>query len=166
MTKAIAPTPSPPRRTRMRRCSFRFDGRPQSVKAARDWLDVRMNVADVPEETADAARLLVSELTTNALKHTAGGADGGAFYVRAYLFPGRLRVEVRDAGGSPPLFPVAAPAPDAESGRGLLLVNALADRWGRFAGGRGPGMFLELHWPRSDSPERASVPAPAAEIGR
>ncbi|MDT0303553.1 ATP-binding protein [Streptomonospora wellingtoniae] len=161
MTYAIAPTSPPPRRFRVRRCSFRFDGRPPSVKAARGWLDVRMNVADVPEETADTARLLLSELATNALIHTASGHDGGAFYVRAYFSPGRLRVEVRDAGGAPPSFPVAAPDPDAERGRGLLLVSVLADRWGRFESGRGPGMFFELRW--ATQPGRDSAPAPMAE---
>ncbi|GAA4920086.1 ATP-binding protein [Streptomonospora salina] len=162
MSNAIAPASAPSRRFRLRRCSFRFDGRQQSVKAARDWLDVRMNVTDVPEDTADAARLLLSELATNALAHTAGD-DGGAFYVRAFFSPGRLRVEVRGAGGAAPAFPVPAPDPDSESGRGLLLVNALAARWGGFESGRGPGMYVELLWAQ---PGRKATPRLSSEIAR
>ncbi|MDQ0788983.1 hypothetical protein QFZ64_004480 [Streptomyces sp. B3I8] len=42
---------------------------------------------------------------------------------------GALRIEVTDARGERLPEP-QAPAPDAESGRGLLLVEAPADRWG------------------------------------
>ena len=41
---------------------------------------------------------------------------------------GRLRVEVIDGSERPPDLRVATP--DAESGRGLFIVQALADRWG------------------------------------
>ena len=49
------------------------------------------------------------------------------FDVRAHL----IRIEVADASASPPLLaPATAAGPDDETGRGLLLVEALAVRWG------------------------------------
>ncbi|KIH99099.1 hypothetical protein LP52_09645 [Streptomonospora alba] len=158
MSNAIAPEPRLSRRFRLRRCAFRFDGRTHCVKAARTWLDARMKVAGVPPETADTAALLLSELATNAVLHTPSGDVGGRFAVRAYFLPGRLRVEVRDEGGLlSPLPPTAsAPDPDAEHGRGLLLVATLAQRWGRFTSGRGPGMYFELRW--AAAPAASALP--------
>ncbi len=60
-------------------------------------------------------------------------------------------------------FPIAEPDPDTECGRGLLLVDALAHRWGRFVSGRGPGMFFELHW--DTEPPAPVVPARATGAG-
>ncbi|PJE98243.1 hypothetical protein CUT44_08210 [Streptomyces carminius] len=86
----------------------------------------------LPSETA---MQLVAELAGNAVLH--GRVLGRDF--RLWLCVrgengedgGTLRIEVTDARGdrrpAPPPHPVPA---DAESGRGLLLVEALADRWG------------------------------------
>ena len=145
MSKRIVPLPEPRRRLPLRRCSFRFTGRPESVKEARDWLARRIALADAPEETADTALLLLSELATNNVRHAPPG-ERGDFYVRAFFFHGRLRVEIRDAEGRAPSLRVVTPDATAEGGRGLLLVNALASRWGRFQSVLGPGMFFELCW--------------------
>ncbi|MFD3334574.1 ATP-binding protein [Streptomyces sp. NPDC058700] len=73
---------------------------------------------------SDVAELLTSELVTNALIHTEHGA-----VVTATVVPEQLRVEVRDfvPGITPPHVP---PADDGTHGRGLVLVEALADSWG------------------------------------
>ncbi|MFJ9682927.1 ATP-binding protein [Streptomyces sp. NPDC101194] len=92
------------------------------------------------ESRADDVLLCVSELVTNALLH--GVPPGRGFRVRLSLEPGDgvLRVEVHDSGDGE-VCPVAAdPAPDAEGGRGLLLVAALADKWG--VGERDPGKVV------------------------
>lgn len=92
------------------------------------------------ESRADDVLLCVSELVTNALLH--GVPPGRGFRVHLYLEPadGVLRVEVHDSGDGE-VRPVAAdPAPDAEGGRGLLLVSALADKWG--VGERDPGKVV------------------------
>jgi anti-sigma regulatory factor (Ser/Thr protein kinase) len=80
---------------------------------------------------ADAERsgdvlLCVSELATNALVH--GVPPGRQF--RVFLrYDGRvLRVEVHDSGGGVPRVDQAGDGD--EGGRGLLLVAALADKWG------------------------------------
>ncbi|MFG1808562.1 ATP-binding protein [Streptomyces sp. NPDC049040] len=94
---------------------------------------------------ADTAELLATEIVTNALKHTGGGA-----VLTATLSPGparRLRVEVHDsAGRRPKPRPPGGlrPPDDATSGRGLLLVEALADTWGIQARGAGKIVWFEL----------------------
>lgn len=112
---------------------------------------------------ADTAELLVSELVTNALVHTDGGAvvtarlAGGP----AASVKGRLRVEVRDFLSRHPTLRAPAIGPPgrngerggpgeadvdtaATSGRGLLLVHALADGWGVRTHGVGKSVWFEL----------------------
>ena len=156
MSNGIVPMPRRPRRAPLGRCSFRFDGRPHSVKDARAWLTARMRIAGVPEEAAENAVLLLSELATNSLAHSPSGAPGGTFTVRAFFSPGRLRIEVRDNGPADFPLPTAPPNPEAEHGRGLLLVDALAHHWGRFDSDHGPGMFAELRWNTQPTPTTAT----------
>ena len=88
----------------------------------------------------DAAELLVSELVSNAVRY----AGGGEVLVRARLADGLLRVEVLDSSEVVPPLP-SEPAPaDAESGRGLLLVEALAERWGAEPVPGGKRLWFEL----------------------
>lgn len=149
MVNRIVPPAGRSQRLPLRRCSFRFAGHPTSVKQARDWLGRRLYMAAVPEQNHDNALLLLSELATNQVLHTPRtGKSNGDYFVRAFLFHGWLRVEVRDVGGNSPEIKVISLDLNAEHGRGLLLVNALASRWGRFESGRGPGMFFELRWDR------------------
>lgn len=80
--------------------------------------------------------MLVSELFTNAVRHTASKKVG----CELWMIGVRLRVEVTDQGGARRPFP---PHPsgvldmNGEYGRGLLLVGALAEEWGIRA--EGPG---------------------------
>ncbi|MBC3841916.1 SpoIIE family protein phosphatase [Streptacidiphilus sp. 4-A2] len=99
-------------------------------------------------ELADTVELLTSELITNALVHT----DKDAL-LTARLFqesqdvpsgPARLRVEVDDESD---LWPKRrTPGEQASSGRGLMLVEALADAWGVDPRGSGKRMWFELAW--------------------
>jgi hypothetical protein len=77
------------------------------------------------------AAAIAAELGSNAVCHC--GGTGRDFRLRVVLHPapGLLRIEVTDARADRPL-PHGLPesAADAESGRGLLLVDALARRWG------------------------------------
>jgi anti-sigma regulatory factor (Ser/Thr protein kinase) len=92
----------------------------------------------------DTTELLATELLTNALQHSGGGA-----VLTATLSPGpehRLRVEVEDRTARRPA-PRADDRLDAEpgtSGRGLLLVGALADAWGVQARRSGKAVWFEL----------------------
>ncbi|KNB53382.1 ATP-binding protein [Streptomyces caatingaensis] len=105
---------------------------------------------------AETAELLASELVTNALLHTDGGAVVTAVLTGGPAAPakGRLRVEVRDLLSRRPVLR-ASPEPGAggaaadasgtaTSGRGLLLVDSLADCWGVRAHGVGKAVWFEL----------------------
>jgi len=75
----------------------------------------------------DPAEHIVAELAANAATH--GRVPGRNFCLTLYVVGGTLRIEVTDTRGD--RLPHARQAtPDGESGRGLLLVDALADRWG------------------------------------
>jgi Histidine kinase-like ATPase domain len=101
-----------------------FAGHPDQVALARHY--VARALAPCPA-VADAV-LLTSELATNAVQHTATGT-GGTFAVAISHAPGRVRVTVTD-GGSAGLPALAEAEEMSTSGRGLILVDCLALRWG------------------------------------
>ncbi|MFD5316693.1 ATP-binding protein [Streptomyces sp. NPDC127098] len=78
-----------------------------------------------PLETCDNAQLVISELVTNALRHTESESVG----CELELLGGLLRVAVASDGMGPRNAPTVA-GPQDEGGRGLLLVCALASVWG------------------------------------
>jgi anti-sigma regulatory factor (Ser/Thr protein kinase) len=99
--------------------------------------DVRSALAElpVPPSTLDDARLLVSELVANSMRHARIGPSD-TIRVTAAVEKGTLRVDVIDGGGgdTPPVAGGIRPSPGAESGWGLYLVESLATRWGHGAG--------------------------------
>jgi len=91
----------------------------------------------------DVVSLLVSEAVTNALLHSASGRDHGTFTVAYALSRARLRMEVHDGGAA--TLPRRRPHDlDSISGRGLGLLDALADRWGHRGDERGRVVWFEL----------------------
>jgi anti-sigma regulatory factor (Ser/Thr protein kinase) len=101
----------------------------------------------LPLPLAFDAQLLVSELVSNSVRHAGLGRDD-LIRVTADWSGDRLRVQVRDGGRPGRASPVSGsirPAPGAESGWGLYLVDRLARRWGTTAG----GYWFEL---RGDQP--------------
>jgi anti-sigma regulatory factor (Ser/Thr protein kinase) len=110
----------------MQQGARRFAGRPEHIRAARGFVAATLVAWPATQE---AALLLVSEVFTNAILHSASGAEGGSVEVRYALHDQELYVEVADAGGA------AHPSrhgdyPEGVSGRGLALVEALASSWG------------------------------------
>ena len=85
-------------------------------------------------EPSDTVALIVAELAANAVLHAY--VSGRGFELGLVLREdGVLRIEVTDTRADRTLPVVASAAPeDAESGRGLLLVQALADHWGTTVG--------------------------------
>lgn len=117
-----------------------FPGNPDQIARVRGF--VRLVLGPVP--VADEAVLLVSELATNAVVHTASG-HGGTIAVTVRRYPSAVRVEVRDAGSH--RIPVSRSQDDqAEEGRGLGLVSLIADRWGHSGDQNGRSVFYELRW--------------------
>lgn len=116
---------------------------PERVAAARqqlrellhDWSDA---------EQIDSAELMVSEMSTNVLVHT----DGDALLlaeVTGERGERRLRVEVADASDELPHR--RRPGEMASSGRGLVLMEMLADAWGVDPRGEGKSIWFELYEP-------------------
>lgn len=98
-----------------------------------DWKD--------PEQV-DSAVLMVSEMATNVLVHTDGDALMAA-EVSGERGERRLRVEVADASDELPHK--RRPGEMASSGRGLVLMEMLADAWGVDPRGEGKSIWFELY---------------------
>lgn len=113
-----------------------FPGDRASASQARRFVDGALE-AWKRSEFAERATLLVSELVTNAVLHAGTPLD-----VVVRLRPDRLRVEVHD--GSPRLPERKHYAVSASTGRGLLLVEALAAAWGTEEAGGGKVVWFEL----------------------
>ena len=82
-------------------------------------------------DTACAAVLVTAELAANAITH--GRLPGRDFRLTLLKHPDHIRIEVTDARPDrvpPTSQPADPPALDSDSGRGLLLVEAYAARWG------------------------------------
>ncbi|MFI6861332.1 SpoIIE family protein phosphatase [Streptomyces sp. NPDC050421] len=132
-----AAQPTAPRRTALTIAQ----AEPERISAARTLLrELLHDWADA--EQVDSAVLMVSEMATNVLVHT----DGDAFMVaQATGEHGerRLRVEVSD--GSDELPHKRRPGEMASSGRGLVLMEMLADVWGVDPRGSGKSIWFELY---------------------
>ncbi|MFE2147788.1 ATP-binding protein [Streptomyces sp. NPDC059456] len=123
---------------------------PAEVGRARRWARSRLAGSGIgdDEPLAETLILLISELVTNAVVHT------GCPAVLRMLFgePG-VRVEVADTSARGPARRQAAG--DDTGGRGLELVDGLADRWGWQREGAGKRIWCEVD--RADkSADRAS----------
>lgn len=90
----------------------------------------------------DAAAIVVAELAANSAVHGRVPGRDFALLLRYDHETGRLEIEVSDTHDRRPT--PKAPASDDEHGRGLLLVEALADRWG-VKERRGPGKTVWAH---------------------
>jgi anti-sigma regulatory factor (Ser/Thr protein kinase) len=121
---------------------------PRNVTRARHAFRASAAAWSIPEETADTAELLLSELVTNACRH-AKYPNGRYLTVSWTLSPaaGLLRIEVSDANRRLPK-PRTASTED-ESGRGLELLAALATTWGAEVRPHGIGktVWAELKLP-------------------
>jgi anti-sigma regulatory factor (Ser/Thr protein kinase) len=99
------------------------------------WLD-----GIVDNRSVEDVKLLVSELVTNAVRHP---ARAGQIQVKLDLGRARVRVEVSDPGDGFRKPRVGTPPPDALGGRGLLIVDRIASRWG-VTSGRPTVVWFEL----------------------
>ncbi|MGI5167610.1 ATP-binding protein [Spirillospora sp. CA-253888] len=78
----------------------------------------------------DDVETMASEVLTNAVRYTASGRPNGSIEVLVQASPGHLRVNVRDDGDATTLPEIGPLNLEAGSGRGLLIVAALAADWG------------------------------------
>ncbi|MFF1896540.1 ATP-binding protein [Streptomyces sp. NPDC058206] len=116
----------------------RFSSTPRGARLARKLALHQLNDWGVPYggDASETAALIVAELAANAVTH--GRVSGRDFELRIVHAPGDgrtlgvLRIEVTDTRGErrpPGPGEVVAPPPGSGSGLGLILVEALADRW-------------------------------------
>ncbi|MFD5836559.1 ATP-binding protein [Streptomyces collinus] len=172
MHTTLLPLPGP---TGASEFAMSFTSTPRGARLARLFVAHCLDSWGHPytSDVNEALTLITAELCANAVRH--GRVPGRDFHVRlaAEADGGRLRLEVSDTRAE--RRPVAAtptePAAESESGRGLLLVTALADDWGVAERRSGPGKTV---WAvvgtalsgRGDSaprqaPRRAAGPPPS-----
>jgi len=118
--------PGPPvvlRRFRPRRLRLRLEPTATAASLARRLVDRACTEWGL-SALRDPARLIITELVTNAVRHgdpplavTVAPADDG------------MHINVRDGSRTPPV-PVGPVAPTVEGGRGLLVVAVLSKAWG------------------------------------
>ncbi|MFD8376412.1 SpoIIE family protein phosphatase, partial [Streptomyces sp. NPDC059688] len=117
-------------------------GDPEALTQARHMIRAAVRSWGA-HDRADEVELVADELITNALMHTEGAA---IVTLRALEGAGRrLRIEVEDASSALPRRREAGE--DGVSGRGLLLVDRLADVWGVEARGGGKAVWCEFQVP-------------------
>ncbi len=126
---------------------MRFTSTPRGARLARRLVSHRLDDWGHPYDSTanEVVTLIAAELAANAVRH--GHVPGRDFHLRLTEEGGdRLCVEVTDTRGermpdpgAPVVGGVAEAPADAESGRGLLLVAALADAWGMRPRAGAPG---------------------------
>ena len=117
-----------------------FRGSSDQIACVREF--VRLALGPVP--VLDEAVLPASELSANTVVHTASG-DRGTFDVAVCRYASSVRVEVRDAGSR--RVPATRPHNDlAEEGRGLGLIDLVADRRGHSGDCEGRSVYFERCW--------------------
>ncbi|MEU3713187.1 ATP-binding protein [Streptomyces catenulae] len=110
-----------------RRDAFHLPARRTSVPEARRRVTALLRSWGTAPGVRDDVELVVCELFTNALRHTASRWVG----CELSLHTGYVRIAVTDEGGAGASAPRVRPGSvDKECGRGLFLVGALARNWG------------------------------------
>jgi len=90
-------------------------------------------------DTIETAALLATELAANAVIHT----SSPSYTLDVDVDLTRVHIEIGDTDDRFPLRPLREPA-DAESGRGLQLVDALSARWGVRSADAGKVVWFDL----------------------
>ncbi|MFF4525022.1 ATP-binding protein [Streptomyces bluensis] len=113
-----------------------------SAPAARRYVRDTARSWDLSPHTTDDLETIGGELVANALEHS----DSGTITVTCARTAGTVTISVIDEGHGP--APVAAPRtppdPEREHGRGLLITDTLADRWGTRETGAGLMVWAEI----------------------
>lgn len=123
-----------------RAAEFRWPVAAQSVRLARRVVQALCRVARLPAVCDDAA-LVVSEMVGNSVR----AGYGEFLLLRLDWTPRRLRIEVHDDAPGHPR--VVNAAPDAETGRGMWIVDQLAVRWGVIRKQPGKIVWAEIALP-------------------
>jgi len=123
---------------------------PAAASEARGQVRAAIHAWDVPVDQ-NTAVLLTSELVTNAIRHE----PGETVLLAITCARGQFRVDVHDRSSFIPV-PVDGP-PDAETGRGLMLVTSMSTQWGYYWTPAGKAVYFTLAFeagPDEDGPRR------------
>ncbi|MGP4084423.1 ATP-binding protein [Streptomyces sp. KR55] len=99
-------------------------GFPEEVGRARRWTRDILRGSPL----ADDAELIVSELSANAILHTASGSEAGSFHLALAVSSQVIALSVTDDGGTSATPKAEYQGGEAEHGRGLGMVSAIAHR--------------------------------------
>ncbi|MGH2735477.1 MAG: ATP-binding protein [Actinomycetota bacterium] len=103
--------------------------RPDATAPGRARRHISGIAGELPDEVVQELKLLVTELVTNSVRHATFDSGESVILQVVRSAPGRIVVSVRDPGGRtlPQRSEVDLERP---GGRGLLMVDLMADRWG------------------------------------
>jgi anti-sigma regulatory factor (Ser/Thr protein kinase) len=125
----------------------------RSVATARRLLLAALDEREDP--AVDDAVLVISELVTNAVRHTRT-----VLFVLVTIENHTLHVDVTDDDPTLPVPP--DPEHDATNGRGLRIVDALATRWGVTPTTEGKAVWFEMQLAQHDGHRRQSSAPPVS----
>ena len=120
--------------------AFHLPAQRTSVSEARRRVGTLLHEWGADQQVRDDVELVVSELFTNALRHT----DSEKVGCELTVVGAHIRIEVTDQGGGPgACTPHVQPGSvDKECGRGLFLVGALSESWGTRPADSGAGRVV------------------------
>ncbi|MFH9550042.1 ATP-binding protein [Streptomyces sp. NPDC017435] len=123
----------------VRHFAMRFSSTPRGARLARRMCGERLDAWGIPfgSEAHDVLTLVAAELCANAVRHGHIAGRDFHFLLSADPATGTVRIEVSDTRGE--RLPQIRTSASDDGGRGLLLVEALADRWGCTPRVGGPG---------------------------
>ncbi|XUL90379.1 ATP-binding protein [Streptomyces galilaeus] len=111
-----------------------------SAGAARRYVQLAARSWGLPSDTVDTLETITGELAANALEHSRSDSIAVALSSTS----GRATVSVTDEGQGSRASVPDAQGPDREHGRGLLITDTLATRWGQHQTGRGLTVWAEI----------------------
>ncbi|MFJ4198852.1 ATP-binding protein [Streptomyces sviceus] len=137
--------------TRVSDFTQRLSSTRRGARLARRLALHQLDVWGIPydSDVSDTIAHVVAELAANAVTH--GYVPGRDFQLRLQLSPHTVRIEVTDTRTErqpPTPGQAAAPSPESESGRGLLLVQELSQAWGITERSIGKTVWAEVCLPK------------------
>ena len=121
---------------RMYEKEFALEPKAESVRGSRVW--VRRTLGSVDSELAEVAAILTNEVVANAIRH-------GRPPIALSVMGDDEVVVIAVADGGPGVPVIRRIDPTAESGRGLMILDALSDDWGVAPLSEGKQVWFRLH---------------------
>jgi anti-sigma regulatory factor (Ser/Thr protein kinase) len=130
----------------------RFENKPAAVTAVRRF--ATETLAGVPSDVVETAALLISELSSNCVRHT-----DSEFEITIAASKDEIRIAATDWGSGEPVM--QSPEPTDVSGRGLILIDIMSAAWGIDPlPATAPGKVVWFTLPTSvDAPPPSASPA-------